>query len=208
MTRRRINLLPPELAQRKRARQLLSTIGAAGIALVVLLAGVYGFQVARLAGERNRLEDQEDRNADLRAKIAELSEVDRLQRLLVQRTELMSTLTVDEVRWSVILGDISLVIPSDAWLTTFTGTVNAGGADVTDGTPVLGTLNMNGTTFSHTDVAKWLTRLAGVDSFTFPYLSLSAKAVIGDTPVVNFNSNVQLSEKAFRKNQRGGGRKI
>jgi hypothetical protein len=61
-------------------------------------------------------------------------------------------------------------------------------------------------TFSHLDVAKWLTRLAGVDAFTDVYLSISSKAVIGPTSVVDFNSSVSLSDQALRRNQPGAGR--
>jgi Tfp pilus assembly protein PilN len=207
MPTRRINLLPPELAQRKRARQILSSLGAGGIALILALGLVYGLQAARLASERHRLEVQEERNDELQAKIAQLAAVDRSQRLLKQRQELLASLTKSEVRWSTVLSDVSLVIPSDAWLTTFTGTVNIV-ADDSEGAQVLGSITLNGVTFSHVDVAKWLTRLSSVEQFTFPYLSLSQKGTIGDTLVVNFNSSVQLSEASFRRNQRGAERDV
>jgi Tfp pilus assembly protein PilN len=205
---RRINLLPPELAQRKRARQLLSTLGAGGIVLIVLLGIVYAIAVARLASEHHALEVQQEKNDALQAQIAQLNEIARSQVLLKQKSDLLTTLTASEVRWSTVLSDVSLVIPSDAWLTTFTGNVSTTPGTTPEGVASYGSVTMNGTTFSQDDVAKWLTRLDAVEQFTFPYLSLSQKDTIADTVVVTFNSSVQLSQDALRKNQKGAQRPV
>jgi Tfp pilus assembly protein PilN len=212
MSTRRINLLPPEREVQRRARQLTVTIAAAGVALVVLLGIIYAAEVVRLHGQQNKLEAQEDRNADLQAQVAKLSTFDQKELELTQKTTLLGQLTQNEVRWSVVLADVSLVIPSDVWLTNFTGTVSVATAAqqaAAAGTPPpLGTIQMTGVTFSHIDVAKWLTRLAGVDAFTNAYLALSSKGSISLTDVVNFNSSVQLSTEALRKNQRGAERPL
>jgi Tfp pilus assembly protein PilN len=209
-TTRRINLLPPERAERRRARQITTTIVATVLALVVLLALVYVAEQVRLNGQKHALETQQATNAGLQSQVAQLSQFQQLESQLQQKTTLLGTLTQDEVRWSVILADISLVIPSDTWLTSFTATENtSSGGPTTPGTSkatALGTIQLSGTTFSHLDVAKWLTRLAGVDAFTNSYLSLSSKSTISTTSVVNFNSSVDLSNQALRRNQEGAAR--
>jgi Tfp pilus assembly protein PilN len=210
VTTRRINLLPPERAEKRRARQITTTIVAAGVALIVLLGLVYAAEIVRLQGQKHALDTQQTTNAALQSQVAQLSQFQQLETQLQQRSTLLSNLTQDEVRWSVVLADISLVIPSDTWLTNFTASENASGtaqpAPGTTGTTPLGSIQLTGTTFSHLDVAKWLTRLAGVDAFTNAYLSLSSKATIGPQPVVNFNSSVQLSDQALRRNQPGAER--
>ena len=203
MAARRINLLPPDLAHRRRLRQIGAAIGAAGLALVAVLALVYVVQEVRLRGERSRLEEQEDRNAALDSEIASLREFGEIERDLERRVELIDDLAADEVRWSVVLADVSLVIPPDVWLTQFNGSI-AGGEEAT----TLGSVEMNGTAFAHVDVATWLTRLERVEAFAFPYLSLSQQAQVGTIPIVNFNSSVQLSDQALRANQRGAQRDI
>jgi len=209
MTTRRINLLPPEREERRRARQITTTIVAAGVALLVLLGLVYAAEFVRLNGQKHALETQQATNASLQSQVAQLSQFQQLETQLQGKTTLLNNLTQDEVRWSVILADVSLVIPSDTWLTNFTATVTAAGTQsgpgATSATP-LGTIQLTGTTFSHLDVAKWLTRLAGVDAFTNTYLSLSSKSTIGTTNVVAFNSSVQLSDQALRRNQPGAER--
>jgi Tfp pilus assembly protein PilN len=207
---KRINLLPPERAEKRRARQVTTTIVAAGVALIVLLGLVYGAEVVRLQSQKHALDTQNATNATLQGQVAQLSQFQQLESQLQQRSTLLTNLTADEVRWSVILADISLVIPSDTWLTNFTATENVAGgsqpAPGTIGSTPLGSIQLTGTTFSHLDVAKWLTRLAGVDAFTNAYLSLSSKTNIGTTPVVNFNSSVQLADAALRMNQPGAER--
>lgn len=210
VTTRRINLLPPERAEKRRARQITTTIAAAGVALVVLLGLVYGAELVRLQSQKHALDTQQATNASLQSQVSQLSQFQQLETQLQQRSTLLANLTQDEVRWSVVLADISLVIPSDTWLTNFTASETAAGASQpapgkTGSTP-LGTIQLTGTTFSHLDVAKWLTRLAGVDAFTNPYLSLSSKGTIGPQQVVTFNSNVQLSDRALRRNQPGAER--
>jgi Tfp pilus assembly protein PilN len=209
MVARRINLLPPERAQQRRARQITATMVTAGLALVVLLGVVYVAQVIRLHGQTNDLHAQQQKNAALQSQIATLGQFQQLDTQLSQRTTLLKTLTQDEVRWSVVLADISLVIPSEAWLTDFSATQGAAPAQQGAGaTASLGSIQLDGITFSHLDVAKWLTRLAAVDAFTNPYLSLSSKSTIGQTPVVSFTSSVELSQQAFRRNPRGAERPL
>jgi Tfp pilus assembly protein PilN len=210
MTTRRINLLPPERAERRRARQITTTIIAAGLALIVLLGLVYIAEVIRLHGQKNALQAQQTTNATVQSQVAQLSQFQQLETQLQQKTALLKNITRDEVRWSIVLADVSLVIPSDTWLTNLTGTETTTSttqpATGTQASQALGTIQLTGTTFSHLDVAKWLTRLAGVDAFSNPYLSLSSKGVIGATNVVNFSSSVDLSNLALRRNQPGAER--
>jgi len=211
VTTRRINLLPPERAERRRARQLTTSIAAAGVVLVILLALVFVAEIFRLNGQKHSLSTQQATNASLQSQVATLSQFQQLETQLQQKTTLLKNVTQDEVRWSVILADVSLVIPTDTWLTnlTATETVNTGTQAAPGAGAVnqpLGTIQLTGVTFSHLDVAKWLTRLAGVDAFTNTYLSISSKSVIGATNVVNFSSSVELSDQAFRRNQRGADR--
>lgn len=203
---RQINLLPPEIAQRRRAREITLLIGAAGLALVAVLVLVFLVQTARLAGERGKLEDVRRQNAALQRQVSALQAQATLEQTLKNKQQLLVQLTQNEVRWSVLLNDISLVIPTDVWLTNFSGAVQAApGATATGNVPI-GNISLGGSTFTHLDVAKWLSRLAVVREFTFPYLTLSAKSGTGGQEIVTFNSSVELSTGALRRNQPGGDR--
>ena len=199
---RQINLLPPEIAQRRRARQITLALGAAGLGLVALLIVVFLVQAARLSGERGNLEDAKQQNTVLQRQIAGLQSFATLQQTLRTKEQLLDRLTAGEVRWSVLLNDISLVIPSEVWLSNLSGSVQAPAPGTQATTAQIGTIQVSGNTFTHLDVAKWLSRIAGVREFAFPYLSLSAKG----GAAVTFNSSMQLSQQALRRNQPGGKR--
>lgn len=206
---RQINLLPREIAERRRARQITVFLGAAGLALVAILALIFLIQTARLAGERSKLEDTKRQTSALQRQVNQLQNFADLEQTLRTKEDLLGRLTATEVRWSVLLADISLVIPSEVWLTNFSGSVQAapGAPAPRPGTAlVLGTIQASGMSFTHLDVAKWLTRLAEVREFAFPYLSLTSKAGDAGQTLVQFNSSVQLSDAALRRNQPGGQR--
>ena len=205
---RQINLLPSDIAERRRARQITLMLGAAGLALIAVLALVFIVQAARLSGERGDLAEQRESNGRLQRRVTQLQGFAQLQATLRTKEQLLGQLTANEVRWSLLLNNISLVIPSDVWLTNFTGSVQP--PATTPATPAtagpIGTIQVSGNTFTHLDVARWLSRLSGVDEFLFPYLSLSSKTATETTSLVDFNSSVQLSQEALRRNQPGGRR--
>ncbi len=204
---RQINLLPPEIAQRRRARQITLALAAAGVGLVALLILVFIVQAARLSGERGKLEEARKTNAGLQRQISGLQSFAAQQQALRDKEQLLERLTASEVRWSVLLNDISVVIPSDVWLENFSGSVQAPapGAPAVEGAPI-GTIQVTGSTFTHLDVARWLSRISGVREFVFPYISLSSKSEEAGASLVTFNSSVQLSDAALRRNQPGGKR--
>lgn len=207
---RQINLLPSEIAEKRRAREITLLIAAGGAALIALLVIVFLIQTARVAGERGKLEDIRRDNAALQGRVNRLQAFATQQKTLQTKQQLLTTLTRNEIRWSVLLNDVSLVIPSDVWLTNFTGSVNTstGQRGAVQATQTIGTIALSGSTFTHLDVAKWLSRLSLVREFALPYLTMSAKGVIGDQQVVSFNSSVELSQDALRRNQSGGQRRL
>jgi Tfp pilus assembly protein PilN len=202
---RQINLLPSDIAERRRARQMTLLLAAGLFGLVAILVLVFVLQAARLSGARGDLEAQERANSRLERQVNQLQGFAQLQATLRTKEQLLGQLTVNEVRWSLLLNNISLVIPSDVWLTNFSGSVQAAAAAPGAATGPVGTIQVSGQTFTHLDVARWLSRLGGVDEFLFPYLSLSSKSA-SDTlqTLVDFNSTVQLDQDALRRNQPGG----
>jgi Tfp pilus assembly protein PilN len=202
----RINLLPPEILERQRARRRTAAVVAFGLVVLLLLAAFYVLQLLRLSDLRDDLEQQQAANRQLEARIAELQEVATLQQQLADSRELLADLLDNQVYWSGVLRDVSLVIPGETWLTGLTGTiVEADGAtQVEVGRGLVGSISFTGFAFEHRDVALWLSRLEDVRGFVNPWLSTSTKTLIGETEVVNFTNSVDLSEQALAR--RGGSR--
>jgi Tfp pilus assembly protein PilN len=213
---RQINLLPPEVVRRRRARRLttLLSIGVAG--LVVLMLLIYVVEAARLSSANSQLARQQHTNATLQAKVDQLSSFARDQQTLANKRQILASLTQNEVRWSVILSDLATIIPQNVWLTQLTGTVQVqapGAATTTSaGQPVpttYGQIQLTGCALPdpdgpHLEVAGWLVRLGVPREFANAYLTLSA--IGSSTCPVTFNSSVSLSSFALRRNQTGGAR--
>lgn len=202
----RINLLPPEIRERQRARRRTMAVVLVGIILLGALGAFYFLQVMRLGRAERDLAAQQQENARLQAEIAQLQRFDELVRELEATRELLDGLLADRVLWSGVLRDVSLVIPGRAWLTGLTGTI--GDVAVTapeapeapvEGGALVGQVSFNGFAFEHPDVALWLSRLEDVRGFVNPWLSTSTKTVIGPTEVVQFTSSVDLSEQALER---------
>jgi Tfp pilus assembly protein PilN len=203
----RINLLPGEIRERQRIRRRGGAVAAVGVVVLAALGVFYFLQQMRLNDLRQDLEAQEAENDRLRAEIAELQEFDQQQRELAASQDLLNTLLADEVQWSGVLRDISLVIPGQTWLTTLNGqiTETEAAAQPTEGpSGLIGQISFNGFGLSHRAVALWLTRLEDVEGFANPWVSTSQKTEIGLQEVVQFTSTTDLSEQVLAR-QRGGG---
>lgn len=197
----RINLLPPEIRERQRVRRQTVVVAAIGVVILVVLGGFYFLQQLRLNQVQRDLEAQQAVNAGLQQDIAELQRFDLLEQEVQEAEALLADLLQNEVYWSGVLRDVSLVIPGTTWLTALNGTVTQPGTTggeattTTAGTVtgLVGQITMNGFGFDHRSVALWLARLEEVDGFANPWLTSSQKTEIGEREAVQFASSVDLS---------------
>lgn len=222
----RINLLPPEIYERQRVRRRTAAVIVVGLIVLAALGAFYFLQILRLNEVEDDITAQEAENAQLQAQIAELQEIDALQREIEATRTVLNALLADRVLWSGVLRDVSLVLPGQAWLSGLSGQVGAPGtAGTTATTPtgtttttttpgqaaqpgaLVGQISFDGFAFTHRDVALWLSRLEDVRGFLNPWLSNSTKTDIGTQEAVQFNSSVDLSEQALarRRGGQGGG---
>ncbi|MBI4259251.1 MAG: hypothetical protein HY658_01675 [Actinobacteria bacterium] len=194
-----VNLLPRELRERQRIRRQTFLAGAGGAALVLLVLAFYFLQVVRLGEVEDQLADQRAENAQLEQEIASLRQFEELrQRLDVQRA-LVGRILQNEVSWSGVLRDISLVIPRDMWLTDMTGAVTAptvGGETAAETTGLIGSIQFNGVSFDTPTLALWLTVLEEPRGWVNAWLSTASKGKIGTAEVVTFSSSVDLTPDA------------
>jgi Tfp pilus assembly protein PilN len=207
----RINLLPPEVRQRQSIRRRTAAVIAAGVVVLAGVAALYFLQQLRLVGVNNDLEDQQAANAGIQAQINDLRRFDELQREVEASRGMLTTLMANEILWSGVLRDVSLVIPSDVWLSGMTGQMNeSGGAPAAPATPgvtgqgLVGQITFTGFSLDHRAVALWLARLDDVRGFANPWLSNAQKTDVGTSKVVQFASSVDLSQQAVARGRRVG----
>jgi Tfp pilus assembly protein PilN len=198
-----VNLLPPELRQRQatqRTTLLVALLGAAAVALAVFFAFL---QQAALQQAEDDLAAQQDANARVSAEIAELQRYGDLQNELATKEQLIGEVYRNEVSWSGILLDVSRVIPSEAYLTNFTGSI---GSSETTGEAtaagIVGTLSFTGNVKGADTLAAWLTRLEQVDGWVNAWAN-SASESGPFTRIYQFQSGVDLSADVLTRRGRG-----
>jgi Tfp pilus assembly protein PilN len=203
---KRINLLPPEIGKLRRARQVTSAFVLAGIVYVALLGLLWLLGNGRLDAAKQELAGATNRADAVQAQVATLREFANLQTVVARKEQTLATVMADDVHWSRLLVELSMVIPSDAWLTSMSGTATPSAATA-PGTPApapaapgsppkLGTLTFGGVTLDFPGVATWLSRLSNDKSLESVWVSSATKAQIGTRSVVNFNSTGDLSTGA------------
>lgn len=191
---RQINLLPEEIAALRRRRQTNVLLVVLFLVFLVVLAGVWFFQQGRLNREQQDLEDAQARVAELETQVAALQEFALLDQIVRQKEATLATAMVNDIAWSRLLIELSMIIPGDSWITTFNGTAAPPAAQPTPGVaPAFGSLTFSAVTFDFPGVAMWITRLQELQSIQNIWVPSAAKGTIGAREVVNFSSTTDLS---------------
>lgn len=199
-----VNLLPPEIRERQKTRRITAAVIAAAGGVVVLLGFVFILQTARLTAAEDELALQVFENEGLTTQIADLQRFEVLKQQVANREALVAQVMQDQVLWSGVLHDVSMVIPGELYLTTLTGTVSTTVVPVAGtvatpeagGTTIVGSIQFAGVTFEHPTVALWLTRLEEVTGWVNAWVSDSTRTTVEDTAAVQFNGTVDLTVDA------------
>ena len=196
----RVNLLPPEIAERARAKKIKAGLGGGLLLVVGLVAALYASAAGSVHEATAELEVATATGTALRADKAEYADVEAVYARAAAAEAMLTQAMGEEVRYSQYLNDLSLTVPDNVWLTsvtfaqtpTVTAAVGAG-----TGEPAIGTVTFSGVAFSHDDVAVWLDSLAGQKGYQNPYFTDSTKGLIGKRETVAFTSTVELTSDAL-----------
>ncbi|MHB8341534.1 MAG: PilN domain-containing protein [Mycobacteriales bacterium] len=206
----RVNLLPPEIQERKALRRLQAGLGAA----VVVVAGLTGFAYWQaqqsVTTAQNNLVAAQQQTATLQGRLASLSNVRSVYSAVDEAKALVVQALGGQIQWSRYLTDLSLTVPPNVWVTSFNAQENANvtppaaGASVTPSaipgvatTTGVGTVQISGVALHRNDVATWLETLAREKGYAAAYVSDITESVIGNTVVYKFDSTVVLTPAAL-----------
>lgn len=177
----RVNLLPPEITEKRKGEKRLVYVVIAFIAVAIVLAGVWGFAVVRADGKQKDLDEQKQTLATTK-QASEALKVFEDQQTELDRRRGLAVVALDMRRnWSKLLDEISLVLPADIWLTSMTAgeaenLQMTGYAVDADDTPDYG----------HKSIAKVLVRLADLEQLYDVWLSTSVSTNVVDQPAIQF----------------------
>ncbi|MGH2688975.1 MAG: PilN domain-containing protein, partial [Actinomycetota bacterium] len=119
---RRINLLPPEIGKRRRARRVTGIFVLAVFAYVGLLGAWWLIGTGRLRNAEDDLVAARERADRAQAEVSQLQEFANLRSVVETKERTLATAMADDVHWSRLLVEFSMVVPNDSWLTAFSGT--------------------------------------------------------------------------------------
>lgn len=210
----RVNLLPPEIAEKAKLRKAQGAMVATGLAAVAVIGVMYTQQTAKVSAAEEQKAQAVAAQTKLRAEQAKLANVRETYAQVDAAKATLATAMKYDIRWSGYLHDLTLRIPDNVWLTNVTATVAADGAasPANNGNPGvldtgLGTVTFSGTALAHNDVASWLESLAKQKGYANPYFTQSTEVLIGQRKVVNYVSRVNLNDAALsQRYTKGTGR--
>jgi len=198
---KRINLLPPEQrVKASRERGLLWAILIL-VAIVVALGLVYVWQNGQVNNKQTELDGLNAEIAVVQQQIDALAPYAAIQTTRTAMTETAKGIYNARVPWATILQQVSLVIPENVRLQTLTGTVPAAMLPGPATPPVAGAaatadVTFAGTSYTHKDVAEFMTRLGLIPQLSNVQLASStgvaATTTTGTTPTVTFTVTATL----------------
>jgi len=197
-----VNLLPPEIAEKALFRRVQLGLGAAVVAALGVVGLLYLSAASSATSAQGDLDTATASGQSLQAQSAKYSEVTGVYARAAAAQTQLGTAMGDEVRYSQLLNDLSLSVPSNVWLKSLSYTsvaapaAGAAATAVPGATPGIGTLNVTGVAFSHDDVAVWLESIGSQKTYVNPYFASSTEALIGTRKVVNFTSTATVTAVA------------
>jgi Tfp pilus assembly protein PilN len=197
---KRINLLPQEArVKASRERGLIWAILIL-VAVVVVLGLVYVKFNSDVGAKEDQLAAIQAETATVQAKIAELSPYAALQAQRTAMTETAKGIYESSVPFSILLQELSLVIPENVRLQSMTATVPQamlpGGAAGVTGATTTADVTFTGQTEKHKDVAEFMTRLGLIPQLMGVTLT-SSTDVNGTTSETTASSAPTVSHKQF-----------
>jgi Tfp pilus assembly protein PilN len=201
-----VNLLPPDILQGQRYRRLTLTVLLAGAIIFALIVAFFVIQVGRLGSVNGDITAKEQSNTELQSQIDSLQKYDDLQVQAQQAQSELNAAYAGEVSFSGMLMDLSRVIPSDAYLDTFTATITGPPTATTGGTttttPLIGTMTTGGQAIGFDSLSIWLTRLELVRGWVNPWMpTITANPTIPNA--FTFTTSVDLTQDVETPRGRG-----
>lgn len=180
---RAVNLLPRDVQQARSGGSRTPLLVAGGGLAAVTAASVMMFLAAS-----GSVADQRAEIDAVEAAIARIPKRDRpavaagaIAQERTERTAALSAALATRVPVDRLLRELAYVLPEDAWLTALSATVPASTAGATATASTVPGVSIVGATYSHSSVARVLSRLAAVPTLDDVRLTGSARVVI-ETP--------------------------
>jgi Tfp pilus assembly protein PilN len=211
----RVNLLPPEIFEKRQLQRAQAGLGVVALAAVVGVGLVYVNGGSAVTNAKSRLQTAQTTQAQLQGKINQLNYVTAEESQAQAAQDMLTQATGSEIPISTYLSDLSLLTPKNVWFTSITLTTAVAPGSLAAGAvppATVGQITFSGQALAHNDVATWLDSAAKEDGFANPYFTSSTETLIPGTGAasgtasktwVGFSSSVNLTSEALCSAQPG-----
>ncbi|GAB4283826.1 MAG: hypothetical protein Kow0067_05250 [Coriobacteriia bacterium] len=185
----RINLLPPEILEKRRAEKRIVYVALVAVVLLVVLAGVWVLGYLRVESRRDTLDAKEQEIQATQAQAQQLAIFEQKESELQARKAVADEALQARRNWAKLFDELSLILPNDIWLSVMSFAEDSGlqldgySVDSDEDSPDLG----------HTAIAKMLVRLADLDGLYDVWLTNSVKAEYEDQGVIQFTATSKVA---------------
>jgi Tfp pilus assembly protein PilN len=205
----RVNLLPPEIFEKRQLQRTQAGLAVVVIAAVVGVGLVYVSGGSAVTDAKSRLAASQATQTNLQSQLNKLSYVTAEAAQAQEAQSMLTQATASTIPFSTYLADLSLLTPKNVWFTsiTLTNALPAGSLTASANAPAtVGAVTFAGQALAHNDVATWLDSAAKEVGFADPYFGSSTESLIpgtgtaaGTTPKtwVTFSSTVNLTSAAL-----------
>lgn len=214
----RVNLMPDTIAREAKVHRAKLVLGIAAAASVALVGGLYVLASADVSSAQDQLDSATARGAVLATEAAKYADVPKVQAEVAAAQTQQYQAMGAEVRWSFLLNNLALTMPSGSSLTGFVGVVSttppaaapsaktssagdlSGGSTSVLGRPGIGTITYEGEARGYPNVAAFLDAMAKQKTLLDPYATfVGARPVQQDeaSKGFTFSSQAAVSDLAL-----------
>lgn len=196
----RVNLLPPEIQERKRLQQFQAAVLIGVVAVAGGVAYMYVQGSHHVSDAKQELAKATSENAALTRDLAQFNGMKALAAQLNASEALLTQASSTQVRWSEYLSDFGF-LPQNSWMTnlTLTNSLPAGSLTSQSQAPsVIGSVTVTGYSMDFPSLAAWLDGLSSQENaehekmLSNVYLSKGEENYIGNTKVVKFSATANV----------------
>ncbi|GAB4273455.1 MAG: hypothetical protein Kow0056_00500 [Coriobacteriia bacterium] len=168
----RINLIPPEITERRATESRVSIMILAFIVVLLVMVGFWLVMAGQVGSKRKEVAAAEQRLQEVQAEAERLKVFEETVSDLEKRQQIADQVLEGRIQWSRLCEEISLVLPDDAWLNSMQASEENGLAlvgrvlDYQDDAPDSG----------HKAIARMLVRLTDLEQLDNVWLTSSVKA--------------------------------
>lgn len=123
-----INLLPPEILEKRKVESRRLYLVAVLLVVLALLGLVWGFLVLQEQIKATDVASAQQEAASAKVQAERYKVFEERTKALQERKAIVQAALTGRIDWSGIMSEVALVIPADLWLDHFTGDQKVGGA--------------------------------------------------------------------------------